>query len=106
MVSGPLLKRIANFQLLGPEYDQKMLDLMAKNENWEKIPGLFPEEIKVYNKTGELDALEHDAAIIETPKGRYVLVIFLSRGDNGEFIQRMQDFSLELVNLLQKEERK
>ena len=103
---GRLLKRIANFQLLGPEYDQKMLDLMAKNENWEKIPGLFPEEIKVYNKTGELDALEHDAAIIETPKGRYVLVIFLSRGDNGEFIQRMQDFSLELVNLLQKEERK
>ncbi len=101
---GRLLKRIAKLQLLGPEYDQKMLDLMAKNENRKKIPGLFPEEIKVYNKTGELDALEHDAAIIETHKGRYVLVIFLSQGDNGEFIQRMQNFSLKLVNLLQKEE--
>ena len=69
-----------------------MLALMKNSELRNKIPALLPENVTTYNKTGEIDGFEHDAAILETPKHAYVLVIFMANGDNSEFISHSKFF--------------
>ena len=62
-------------QLISPEADQAMLDLLLRQSIRDRIPALLPSNVPIAHKTGRLDRSAHDAGIIYAPGGAYVLVL-------------------------------
>lgn len=56
-------------------YTQKMLDLLKKQTLNEKLPKYLPKDVVVAHKTGEIDYLTHDAGIVFSDKGDYIIVV-------------------------------
>ena len=52
---------------------------LRRQQYREKLPLLLPEDILVGHKTGELDGVRHDAAVVETGSP-YAVVIFTEKG--------------------------
>lgn len=64
---------------LSPKLRDFAVGCLRRQQYREKIPLLLPPEIVVGHKTGELDGVRHDAAVVESNPS-YVLVIFTERG--------------------------
>ncbi len=62
-------------QLISREYSDKMLAILKKQRLNDRIPKYLPDIIEVAHKTGEIDTFKHDAGIVFTPKGDYILVV-------------------------------
>ena len=90
---GELLTRIARGEFLGVAWDASIIEEMTHTENDSKIAARLPEGVTVAHKTGELEGLEHDAAILTTDADTYILVIFMDEGSNDDFIERIAGFS-------------
>lgn len=78
---GKYLERVLDGELVSPEYSSKILELLKRQQVRHKIPAGVPEGVEVANKTGELEYVEGDAAIVFAPFGTYILVII---GDDLE----------------------
>lgn len=59
----------------GPENTKKMIDLLKKQQLNDRLPKYLPEGTEVAHKTGELDFMKHDAGIVFSAKGDYVIVV-------------------------------
>ena len=69
-----------NDTLAGAEYMYRLLKMQTRKN---KIPAQMPSNVKVANKTGELDTVENDAGIIyDTAKGIDLVVCFMSQDLN------------------------
>lgn len=69
---GKFLMDIYNGNLAG---SGQILQYMKQQERRGKIPAGVPSGIETANKTGELDTVENDAAIIFHPSGAYILCV-------------------------------
>ncbi len=69
---GNFLMSIYNGGLPG---SSQILQYMKQQERRGKIPAGVPSGVETANKTGELDSVENDAAIIFHPSGAYVLCV-------------------------------
>lgn len=74
--TGLFLERILEGTNVSQQASEKMLSLLKAQTVVRKIPDGVPEGIVTANKTGELDNIQNDAAIVYAPTGAYVLVIF------------------------------
>ncbi len=63
-------------ELLTPDSTSKVLDLLKQQKLNTKIPALLPKDTVVAHKTGELYGLSHDAGIVYTPNGNFLIVVF------------------------------
>lgn len=54
---------------------EKMIDLLKAQQLNKKLPKYLPESALVAHKTGELGQFSHDAGIIYTPNGPYIIVV-------------------------------
>lgn len=61
--------------IVNRQYSDKMLELLFKQRLNDRIPKYLPQEARVAHKTGELDTFKHDAGIVETPSGDYIIVV-------------------------------
>lgn len=68
-------------ELGNAENTQKMLDLLKKQALDSKLPKYLPGNTDIAHKTGEIDYFTHDAGIVYTPKGDYIIVV-LSESDS------------------------
>jgi beta-lactamase class A len=57
-----------------PESCRKMIDILLGQEDRNKIPAGLPAQVPVANKTGEIDGVRNDAAIVD-PFGAFPYVI-------------------------------
>lgn len=62
-------------QLASTEYSQKMISLLKAQQLNNKLPKLLPKEIVIAHKTGELGLTTHDAGIVYSAKGDYIIVV-------------------------------
>ena len=62
-------------ELADSKLTEEMINLLKKQELNNKIPKFLPENIVVAHKTGELGSFTHDAGIVYTPKGDYIIAI-------------------------------
>lgn len=62
-------------ELINKEYSDKMLSLLKEQQKRNKLPKSLPVEVDVAHKTGELGYLSHDAGIVYTPFGNYIIVV-------------------------------
>lgn len=68
-------------ELGSAENTQKMLELLKKQTLNGKLPKYLPTSVTVAHKTGEIDFLTHDAGIVFSPSGDYIIVV-LSESDS------------------------
>lgn len=62
-------------QLISQNASAQMLEILKRQKLNDRIPKYLPEETKVAHKTGELDRVKHDAGIVFTQKGDYIIVL-------------------------------
>lgn len=68
-------------QFANTKYTEEMIALLKNQLLNEKIPKYLPEDTTIAHKTGELDSFSHDAGIIYTPKGNYIIVVLTNTTD-------------------------
>lgn len=83
-----LLKRVES----NPEFDF-ILHMLRNNLRNERIPKLLPDSAVIAHKTGTLNGLVHDIAIIEAPEAAFYLVVLADDLPDGH------DFAREIARL-------
>ncbi|HVB66016.1 MAG TPA: serine hydrolase [Nitrolancea sp.] len=61
--------------VVSPGTSAEMLALLSRQEINDRLPADLPPGTRVAHKTGDLDALLHDAGVIYAPKGQIVVVV-------------------------------
>lgn len=67
-------------ELLGEEYSKEMLELLSKQQINDRLPKNLPQGVRIAHKTADIGLFEHDAGIVYTDKGDYIIVV-LSESD-------------------------
>lgn len=78
--TGLFLERILSGINVSADASAQMLSLLKAQTRVSKIPAGVPSDVVTANKTGELNAIQNDAAIIFAPSGTYVLVVMTNGG--------------------------
>lgn len=68
-------------EIVSEKSSEKMLAVLKRQQLNNRIPKYLPANTAVAHKTGELGGYKHDAGIVFTPQGDYILVV-LSQSDN------------------------
>lgn len=75
--------------------------MLANNLRNERIPKQLPDEAVIAHKTGTLNGLMHDIAMIESPDAAYYLVILADElSEDANFAGKIADFSSEIYSLM------
>lgn len=88
---GLLLEKIYKGKCVNPDVSRKFLNLLLDQTHINKIPAGLPEGTKCANKTGDTDEFQHDAAIVYSPGGDYILTVMST--DCGAAITNTQEIS-------------
>lgn len=97
-----LLERLWNSNFVSAEASAQTLEALKAQIRREKIPAVLPDEIVCANKTGELDGVENDAAIVMLPDDRaYALCVMvqtdIGNGNAMEFIRSVSAATYTIV---------
>jgi beta-lactamase class A len=92
---GMLFDKLYNHQLVAPIYTKEMIAILSRQQINDRLPKYLPESLQIAHKTGELEGYKHDAGIIFTPNGDYILVV-MSKSDN-------EYYAAETIAMLSKE---
>lgn len=84
-------------------YSEKMLEILFEQKLNDRIPKYLPENVKVAHKTGELDTFKHDAGIINTPNGDYILVVLTDTPDPEAAAENIAVLSKKMYDYFEKE---
>lgn len=71
-----LLEKLYRGQLLNNENTQEVLSFMDHTETENRIPAGIDETEIIYHKTGTLDGLTHDGAVVISGQGGYILTVY------------------------------
>lgn len=61
--------------LVSKDASGQMLEILKRQKINDRIPKFLPESTAVAHKTGELAGVKHDAGIVFSPKGDYIIVL-------------------------------
>lgn len=75
------LEQIYMGQVVNPQSSKEMMDLLVAQQLNNGLPKLLPDNVQVAHKTGDIDYDKHDAGIVLSPKGDYIIVV-LSETDS------------------------
>lgn len=91
---GELLERIYHREIFSRQICNEIESLMLNQHTRYKIPAGLPEGVETGNKTGEMDTVENDVAVIYGTYGDYILCV-LSNDWNSkdEAISHIQEIS-------------
>lgn len=69
------LEKLYKGTLINQEYSQKMTDVLKRQTLNGKLPKYLPQGISIAHKTGELGYFSHDAGIVFSESGDYIIVV-------------------------------
>jgi beta-lactamase class A len=96
-----LLALIYHHKVLDPASCQTMLAWLKTQQDKTKIAAGLPKSVILAHKTGENSRGTHDAAIVETPRHRYVLAMMTPLGAGDPTYQRMAGLSRALYQRIE-----
>jgi beta-lactamase class A len=70
------LEKLYSGQLANQESTKEMLDLLKWQKLNDGLPKYLPESVVIAHKTGEMEPFTHDAGIVFTDSGDYLIVVF------------------------------
>ena len=73
-----ILEKIVKGECVSESASNEMLNYLKNQQRTEKIPAGVPDGVVTANKTGELDTVENDAAIVYKENANYLLVVMSS----------------------------
>lgn len=76
---GIILSHIANGTAVSTEKDSMMMEIMKDQFYKDVIAAGLPGDVVIANKTGSIDGVEHDSAIVYLPDGQAYVLIYLSK---------------------------
>ena len=68
-------EKLYHGEIIDKENSTKMIGILSENKLNEGLPKYLPAGTKIAHKTGEIEGYKHDAGIIFTPKGDYLIVV-------------------------------
>lgn len=75
--------------------------MLANNLRNERIPKLLPDIAVIAHKTGTLNGLVHDIALIESPQAAYFLIVLSDQlEDESRFTRDLTQFSKQVYDLI------
>jgi len=77
---GRCLAALARGEVVDKNHTHQALSVLRRQQFREKIPQRLPPELSVAHKTGELDGVRHDVALVEVPERPYVLCLLTQKG--------------------------
>lgn len=89
-------------QLAGRENTTEMIKLLKKQNLNDKLPKALPENIDVAHKTGEINYFTHDAGIVFSDKGDYIIVVLSESDSPVGAEERISDISKAVYEYFQK----
>jgi beta-lactamase class A len=91
-----VMSAIARGQVVSSQACARMRTILLAQQFNDKIPGLLPPDVKVAHKTGNITAIDHDAAIVYLPDGRSYSLTILTSGieDHDEAQALVAELSL------------
>lgn len=70
------LEKLYKGEIVSKEASTKMIELLKKQQLNDGLPKYLPKDVKVGHKTGDLGYFKHDAGIVFSEKGDYIIVVF------------------------------
>lgn len=95
---GSFFEKLYKGRIVDEEYSMEMIDLLKKQTLNDRIPRYLPEEIPVAHKTGELFNSKHDAGIIYSSKGDYIIVVLSDTKDPARASEKIANFSKDIFD--------
>lgn len=83
-------------EIVDREYSGKMMEVLKRQAINDRIPDQLPERILVAHKTGELFGAKHDAGIVFSEKGDYIIVVLSDTRNPKIAVKKTADFSKEI----------
>lgn len=62
-------------EIVSPTASAEMLAILKKQQLNDRIPKYLSDGVDIAHKTGELETVKHDAGIVYSPKGNYIIVL-------------------------------
>lgn len=92
------LKKLYEGTLIDQPNSERMIELLKRQRLNSKIPKYLPDEIVIAHKTGELDEYTHDAGIVYSPTGDYIIVIMSESDEESRFLaeERIANLSFDV----------
>lgn len=96
---GRLLGEVLDGKYVSEAASERILTALKNQDRKGKIPAGVPFEVETGNKTGELDNVDNDAAIIWSPNATYILVV-MSSDTSGRIneIRKLSSMVYEAIN--------
>jgi len=99
--TGEILEKIYNNTAVSYQSSEEMKTLLLSQTVNDKIPKYFPSDIKIAHKTGELDNIRNDAAIIYGKNSTYILVILSEAPIPEESTENIAQLSKNMYDKLE-----
>ncbi len=96
------LDKLYNNELSDKESTDDMIELLKNQKKNSKLPRELPENIIIGHKTGELGGYSHDAGIVYTPKGNYIIVVMSYTNDTPSADNNIAEISKGVYNYFTK----
>jgi len=88
-------------KLTNLEYSNKMLSLLKEQKLNDKLPKYLPQNTIIAHKTGEIDFFTHDAGIIYSPNGDYLIVVLSESDSPPQAKERIAEVSKAVYDYFQ-----
>lgn len=89
-------------ELVSKEYSQKMMDILKKQQLNNGLPKNLPQGIQIAHKTGDIGWFKHDAGIVFTGKGDYIIVVLSETNSPVGAQQRIAQISKAVYDYFNK----
>ncbi len=100
---GEILERIHNNTAVNSQSSEEMKALLLAQQVNDKIPKYLPSDIKIAHKTGELDNIRNDAAIIYGKNSTYIFVVLSEAPVPEEATDEIAQLSKKMYDKLEED---
>lgn len=83
-------------EIVDSAYSKEMIEVLKKQTLNDRIPKYLPEDIEVAHKTGELLGNKHDAGIVFTKKGDYLIIVLTKTENETIAAEKIAKFSRDI----------
>lgn len=90
-------------ELASQENADKMLDILKRQTLNSKLPRYLPENTLIAHKTGEIGYFSHDAGIVYSPSGNYIIVVLSESEIPSQADERIARISRAVYDYFTKE---
>lgn len=87
------LEKLYKGELANKEDTLKIINILKRQTLNNKIPKYLPSGVEIAHKTGEIDYFTHDAGIVFSDKGDYIIVVMSETDDPRDAEERIAEVS-------------